>query len=277
VEREDVRRSLEAVRQRRQDAIQLEANLAREEAALEAKLGTELEGDTPADQVARSRWTTARLEGVYGALRSAADLPAVIHTWRQTIPGASSLSLQVDDSRDHVRGDPAAPVVLVEYGDYQCPECAEAQELQSRISRWLDDGRLCFAFRHFPLVDAHPLAIRLAQAAEAAAAQGRFWGMHEVLMRHEVITDGNNQMHLRMKTPRDRIGLEHAASRAGLDVERFRVDTDDPVALEHILEDFRGGLASGVNGTPTFYVNGRRADVIGVEELYEQLVDRLAA
>jgi protein-disulfide isomerase len=210
------------------------------------------------------------LEQTYGALRSVADLAAVIHIWRQRIPGVTSLSAEVG-SRDHVRGDPTAPVVVVEYGDYECPECAEAHDLYARVRPWLEDGRLCVAFRHFPLVDAHPLALRAAQAVEAAAAQGRFWELHDFLMRHEVVTDDDHQEHVLIDPPETEIELERAAHRAGLDVERFRADIDDPASLERILGDFRSGLASGVNGTPTFYVGGQRADVTNVDELYTQI------
>jgi protein-disulfide isomerase len=277
MQREDVRRELELVRRRRQEAIRLEADLAREEAALEATLDRELDGDTPGERVAQPESTRAEVERTYGPLRSEADLPAVIHAWRRNIPRVSSLWSHVQGSRDHVRGDPAAPVVIVEYGDYQCPECAEAQELYDRVGPWLEDGRLCAAFRHFPLVDAHPLALRTAQAVEAAAAQGRFWEMHDLLMEHDVTTDDDAQEQVVMKTPRNAIELEHAAQRAGLDVDRFRADIDDPAALERILDDFRGGLASGVNGTPTFYVDGQRADAGGFENLYAQIAGLLAA
>jgi protein-disulfide isomerase len=168
------------------------------------------------------------LEQTYGALRSVADLAAVIHIWRQRIPGVTSLSAEVG-SRDHVRGDPTAPVVVVE------------------------------------------LALRAAQAVEAAAAQGRFWELHDFLMRHEVVTDDDHQEHVLIDPPETEIELERAAHRAGLDVERFRADIDDPASLERILGDFRSGLASGVNGTPTFYVGGQRADVTNVDELYTQI------
>lgn len=277
MERDDLRRELELVRRRRQEALRLEADLSREQAALEARLGGELDGDTPDDRAARDEATRVRLEETYGVLRSAVDLTAVIHAWRQNIPSVSSLWAQVQGSRDHVRGDPAARVVVVEYGDYQCPECAEAHGLYARIRRWLDDGRLCVAFRHYPLVDAHPLALRAAQAAEAAAAQGRFWEMHDVLMAHEVATDDRRQEVVMPNTPSSAIELESAARRAGLDVERFRVDIDDPAALQRILDDFRGGLASGVNGTPTFYVNGQRTESSGPSELYAEIAELVSA
>jgi protein-disulfide isomerase len=271
VERDDVRRELESVRRRRQAAIQQEAELAREEAVLEATLGRELDGDTPADQVAVRESTRARLDRTYGTLRSPADLTDVLHAWRRRIPGVTSLWAPVEAGRDHLRGDPAAPVVVVEYGDYQCPECAEAHGLAARVAPWVDAGRLCFAFRHFPVVDAHPFALRLAQAAEAAAAQGQFWQMHDLLMQYNVVTDDEHQEHVALKSPSNVVQLEHVARQAGLDLARFRSDADDAAALERILDDFRGGLASGVNGTPSFYLNGRRADVTGPEDVYAQV------
>lgn len=271
MERDEVRRELEEVRRRRREAIQLQDDLAHEEAALQARLGRELDGDSPADLLTVRESTLARLELTYGRLRSAADMTAVVHAWRRRIPGTLSLWAPVQPGRDHVRGDLAAPVVVVEYGDYQCAECAEAHELYGRVEPWLADGRLCFAFRHFPVVDAHPFALRLAQAAEAAAAQGRFWELHDLLMRYDVVTDDEHQEHVAMKTPRTVIELDHVAREAGLDLARFRADTDDPAALERILDDFRGGLASGVNGTPTFYLGGQRADLIGLDDLYGQI------
>ncbi len=274
MERDDVRRELELVRQRRQAAIEQEAELAREEAALQHRLERALDGDTPEDLVAVREATRVTLERRYGALGSAADLAAVLHAWRQRIPGVTELWAPVEEGRDHLRGDPAAPVVIVEYGDYQCPECAEAHELASRVQPWIDDGRLCFAFRHFPVIDAHPYALRLARAAEAAAAQGRFWEMHDLLMRYTIVTDEDHQEYVELRSPRDARELERVAEQAGLDMVRFRTDINDAARLERILDDFRGGLASGVNGTPTFYINGQRADVIGPEDVY-RLVEAL--
>jgi protein-disulfide isomerase len=271
VERDDVRSELELVRRRRDEALRLEADLARQQSALEARLGAELDGDTPSDRAAVHESTRARLERAYGPLRSAADLIAVIHEWRRNIPSASSLWMQVQSNRDHLRGDPAAPLVVVEYGDYQCPECAEANALHARAKAWLEDGRVCFAFRHFPLIDAHPFALRAAQAVEAAAAQGRFWEMHDALMEHDIVTNDGGQEHVRLRGPRNAAELERVAQRAGLDLERFRADLDDPAAAERILDDFRGGLASGVNGTPTFYLRGERSDANGVDELYAEI------
>jgi protein-disulfide isomerase len=264
MERDDVRRELEAVRRRREEAVNVEAELARQQAALEGRLA-----ELKADPAGRRAATKVRLERMYGPTQSVGDLLPTIHAWRGNIPSVSSLWMDVRPGRDHVRGDPGAPLIVVEYGDYQCPECAEAHAVYERIRPHLEDGRLCVAFRHFPLIDAHPAALRAAQAAEAAGAQGRFWEMHDRLM--ELVTEQLAEGPVTTVGPRDAGALEHVARRAGLDVARFREDLDDPAALERILEDFRGGLASGVNGTPTFYVNGRRADAGAAEEIYAQI------
>jgi protein-disulfide isomerase len=276
MDRDDALRQLDLIRKRRQDAVRAEADLAREEAEIQATLSRELDGDTATERAAVHELTRLRLEQSYGRLRTAEDLTTVIHAWRQRIPGVSSLWSPVRADRDHFRGEPAAPVVVVEYGDYQCPECAEAHGLAARLQGPIDDGRLCVAWRHFPLVDAHPLALHVAQAAEAAAAQGRFWELHDVLMRHQIITDDDHQQYVSLTTPRNAPELEDAARRAGLDLERFRAAIDDPAAVDRILEDFRGGLASGVNGTPTYYVNGGRADISDVDELYDRIAALLA-
>jgi protein-disulfide isomerase len=128
------------------------------------------------------------VQSAYGPTTSPAELVAAIHAWRRNIPAVSSLQTDIRGGRDHVRGDPAAPVVVVEYGDYQCTECAEAHTLRARVQPWLETGRLCVAFRHFPLVDAHPHALQAARAAEAAGLQGRFWEVHDALMRRVTST-----------------------------------------------------------------------------------------
>lgn len=266
-ERDELQLELEQVRRRREDGARVEADLACRQAAIEARLG-ELAGDPP-----DARETVdARLRSAYGPVRSADELIAAIHVWRRHIPSASSLWMDVEDGRDHLRGDPAAHLVVVEYGDYQCGECAEAHALQPLLRPWLHDGRLCVVFRHFPLLDAHPLSLRAAQAAEAAALQHRFWAMHDLLMENEVVGHESRHRHMRKKAPRDTIDLDHAARRAGLDIDRYRADVDDPAVLQRVLEDFRGGLAGGVNGTPTFFVNGRRAHSVAVGELYAEIV-----
>lgn len=101
------------------------------------------------------------------------ELRRALAAWGEHMPAVSTLVDPIDPARDHVFGDPAASLAIVEYGDYQCSECAEAHRLRRQVAGWLAQGRVCLAFRHFPLHDAHPRALRAAQALEAAAAQGR--------------------------------------------------------------------------------------------------------
>ena len=155
------------------------------------------------------------------------------------------LAVPVEESRDHVRGPADAAVTLVEYGEYECPYCAEAavvvRELEERHG---DDVRL--VFRHFPLRGVHPNAFAAALAAEAAAKQDRFWELHELLGKS------------RKDLSADRVrGL---AEKAGLDLDRFDADLKDPALRERVEADIEAGLASGVNGTPTFFLNNVRYD-----------------
>ena len=155
------------------------------------------------------------------------------------------LTTPVSDDRDHIQGPADAPVTLVEYGDYQCPYCGAAhpiiQEVQSRMG-----DRLRFVFRNFPLSTAHPRAEQAAEAAEAAAAQGRFWPMHDLIFENQ-----------RRLGDRD---LRGYAEQVGLDLERFDAELDEHVHAARVHEDFLSGVRSGVTGTPTFFVNGARHD-----------------
>jgi protein-disulfide isomerase len=145
---------------------------------------------------------------------------------------------------DHVRGGPeTAPLTLVEYGDYECPYCGAAYPIVKEVERTLGD-ELRSVFRNFPLGDMHPHAVQAAEAAEAAAGQGRFWEMHDRLYEHQD-----------RETTEDLI--EHA-SVLGLDVERFRSDLEEHAYEPRIQADFLSGVRSGVNGTPTFFINGVR-------------------
>ncbi|MGY1682326.1 Na+/H+ antiporter NhaA [Geodermatophilus sp. SYSU D01176] len=166
---------------------------------------------------------------------------------RRRPPGAGArpvrLDPPVDVDRDHVRGPVDAPLTLVEYGDFECPFCGRAtgtvEELRARFG-----DRLRYVFRHVPLVDVHPHARLAAEAAEAAGAQGRFWEMHDRLFA------GQDRL-----LPTDL--LEHAAA-AGLDVPRFARDLGAGRFARRVEEDVESAEASGVTGTPTFFVNGRR-------------------
>ena len=156
----------------------------------------------------------------------------------------SQLTPSVGDG-DHVQGPATAPVTLVEYGDYECPYCGAAYPTVKEIQRRLGD-RLRFVFRNFPITTAHPHAEHAAEAAEAAGAQGRFWEMHDALYEPQ-------------RARGDRRLTEYAAS-LGLDVERWGSDMETQAHRERVRADFMSGVRSGVNGTPTFFINGRRHD-----------------
>jgi protein-disulfide isomerase len=156
----------------------------------------------------------------------------------------SSLNPPVS-GRDHVRGPADAPLTLVEYGDYECPHCGRAHPIVEEVRALLGD-QLRFVFRNFPLSNAHPNAEAAAEAAAAAGAQGRFWEMHDVLFEHQ-----------------DALALEDLlgyAGQLGLDVPRVAAELASRVHRPRVREDFLSGVRSGVNGTPSFFVNGVRFD-----------------
>jgi protein-disulfide isomerase len=157
-----------------------------------------------------------------------------LHNPRLTVPISE---------RDHVLGSPTAAVTLLEYGDYQCPYCGAAHPSVKQVRRLLGDD-LLFAYRHFPTTQIHPFAFPAAEAAEAAGAQGRFWEMHDLLF--------TNQDRL---APGDLLGY---AQTLDLDVEPFASDLREHTFAARIREDFMSGVRSGVNGTPTFFINGVR-------------------
>ena len=144
---------------------------------------------------------------------------------------------------DHVRGAADAPVTLVEYADYQCPYCGEAFYALRALEQRMGD-RLRFAFRNFPLTRAHPFALQAAEAAEAAGAQGRFWEMHDILFQHQDALD----LHF----------LLRYAEQLDLDLERFRRDLEEHRFVPRIEQDMESGVRSGVQGTPSFFINRQR-------------------
>ena len=159
--------------------------------------------------------------------------------------------------QDHVRGDRTAPLTLVEYGDYECPYCGAAYPMVLEVRRILGD-QLRFVFRNFPLTEVHPHALQAAEAAEAASARGRFWEMHDLLFE--------NQKRLRTQD------LLRYAQTLGLDPEDVEADLAEHTYEPRIREDVLSGARSGVNGTPTFFVNGVRHDGgYDVETLLEAL------
>jgi protein-disulfide isomerase len=143
---------------------------------------------------------------------------------------------------DHAQGPEAASVTLVEYGDYECPFCGEVypiiKEIQTRLGR-----QLRFVFRNFPLATAHPHAER---AAEAAGAKGQFWVMHDVLFENQDALDDES--------------LVQYATALGLNESKLARELAEHAYARRVREDFMGGVHSGVNGTPTFFINGVRHD-----------------
>jgi protein-disulfide isomerase len=148
-------------------------------------------------------------------------------------------------NRDHTLGPANADIVLVEYGDFECPFCAEAEPVLKALRRELPDN-LLFAFRHFPLAESHPHALHAAEAAEAAGAQGKFWPMHDHLFANQDRLEDND--------------LVLQAEAVGCDPERFVQDMSQGRYLHRVREDFQSGIRSGVNGTPTIFINGLRYD-----------------
>ena len=176
--------------------------------------------------------------------------------------GWSRLVLPVG-ARDQVQGSMEAAVTLLEYGDFECGHCAEALPVVKEITRWLR-GELRYAFRHFPVADKHPHALRAAEAAEAAGAQGCFWEMHNLLCERSPALDA--------------VHLERYAQKLGLDVERFAREMRAHVYLEKVREDMTSGVESGVTRTPTFFINGVQyrgeADLDGLLAAIEEAGNR---
>ena len=168
------------------------------------------------------------------------------------------LTLPVSE-RDHSQGPADAPLTLVEYGDYQCPFCGAAYPVVKSVQKSLGK-KLRFVFRNFPLTQAHPYARVAAEAAEAAALQGKFWEMHDQLYEQQTFLEP------------DIIPLW--AEKIGLDLKKFGNDIKLGGIIQRIKEDRQSGIRSGVNGTPTFFINGARHD--GSFE-FEDLVDAIRA
>jgi len=164
--------------------------------------------------------------------------------------------------RDHIQGRIDAPIALVEYGDYECPYCGDAYPIVKAIQERLGD-QLCFAFRNFPLGNMHPYAEHAAEAAEAAGAQGHFWEMHDALFENQDALEDRD--------------LAEYASALGLDAERLMNEIQSGAHTARVREDFRSGTRNGVNGTPTFFINGVRYDG-GLEagELFAALTEKIA-
>ena len=153
------------------------------------------------------------------------------------------LTLPVNISRDHIQGPSNASVTLLEYGDYQCPYCGQAYPIIKQVQKHLGN-KLRFVFRNFPITQIHPHAQHAAEAAESSSTQNKFWEMHDYLYEHQQTLDDSH--------------LEKYASTLGLDLAQFNHDMSSHAYAPRIREDFLSGVRSGLNGTPTFYIDGIR-------------------
>jgi protein-disulfide isomerase len=167
---------------------------------------------------------------------------------------SSTLRIPITE-QDHLAGDLSAKIHLVEYGDYQCPHCGDAYAVIKQIQKDLGSS-LLFVFRNFPLTEVHPVAMQAAIAAEAASLQGKFWEMHDVIYE--------NQSKL------SKGGLFNLAKKINLDMDRYKTDINDERLRTKVESDFEGGMRSGVNFTPSFFVDGKKFDG-GAKDLYESL------
>jgi protein-disulfide isomerase len=168
------------------------------------------------------------------------------HAFELTVPPSAA---------DHAVGPPHAPVTVVEYGDFECPNCKQAAPaVKLLLNRFA--GRIRFVYRHFPLEEVHPHALHAAEAAEGAAAQGKFWPMHDLLF--------DNQAQLKLHQ------LRGYGERLQLDLARYTAELDDHVYLQRIREHMQSGDESGVRSTPTFFVDGKIQDVsFGLRQLFD--------
>jgi protein-disulfide isomerase len=156
---------------------------------------------------------------------------------------------------DHVLGPEHARTKIVEYGDFECPTCKQAAPaIRMLLDRF--PNQICFSYRHFPLIDAHPHALVAAEVSESAAAQGKFWQMHDLLF--------DRQEHLKEKDLRD------YAQTLALDMSRYTAEMDDHIYLQRVREHMDGGSRSHIRSTPAFFINGILQDVsFGMQALHK--------
>jgi len=156
---------------------------------------------------------------------------------------SGSLLTKKVSGKDQVQGSSSAVIELVEYGDYQCPHCGRAYPIVKKIQQALGD-RLKFVFRNFPLTNIHADAMNAAVAAEAAGIQGKFWEMHDLIYENQ---DQLSESY-----------LFSYAQQLGLNVEQFQNDMVSEAVISKVEDDFESGMRSGVNGTPSFFINGEK-------------------
>lgn len=147
------------------------------------------------------------------------------------------------NENDQKQGNPQAPVILVEYGDYECPYCGEAYPIIKEIQNYFDD-KLLFVFRNFPLAEMHPNALAAACVAESAANQHKFWEVHDLIYENQEDISFNQLMKY--------------ARTVGTDIKKLESDMNSLKVINKVEGDMESGARSGVNGTPTFFINGKR-------------------
>ena len=158
---------------------------------------------------------------------------------------------------DHIQGNPDATVTLVEYGDYQCPHCGHAYPIIKKLQRHFG-GKLRFVFRNFPLESIHPFAFPAAIATEAAAKQNKFWEMHDAIFENQ----NNLDEHL----------FQELAKELDIEISQFNEDCSKQEVILKVENDFESGVHSGVNGTPSFFLNGSKYNGANeFDELYEAI------
>jgi protein-disulfide isomerase len=175
-------------------------------------------------------------------------------------PQTHAMSLAVPpEPTDHLLGSEHARVTLIEYGDFECPSCKVAATTPKLLLERYPN-KIRFIFRHFPLLDAHPHALMAAEVAEAAAAQGKFWSMYDVLFQ--------NQAHLKDKD------LHRYATDVGMDMARYTAEMDDHIYLQKVREHMEGGRRSHIRATPTFFLDGVVQDIsFGMKALHDAVAN----
>jgi formate-nitrite transporter family protein len=179
-----------------------------------------------------------------------------------TVMDEFKLPVPVSDS-DHSRGPVDAPVVIVKYGDFECPHCAIAHRTFKRVVKPIENS-VRFIFRHFPLTRVHPNALRAAEASEAAGAQGKFWPMYD-----ELFFGGPDKL--------DDHQLRRYANKIGLDIDRFDQELNNHVYAPAIEKEYRQSIIWGITGTPTFYINEDRFDRSSEPEVLAEYIQSLIA
>lgn len=194
----------------------------------------------------------------YWAVNSPAD----------STPGDNSPLANEVSSADWVRGNSSSAITFVEYGDFQCPACGQYHPMIKRLKDEFGKD-IAFVFRHFPLSQVHPNAKDAAVAAEAAGAQGKFWEMHDILFERQ------NDWSLK---PRPQSTFVSYAAELGLNIDQFEADSDRREVKDKIDEHYKTGVASGVNSTPTFFLNGIKLDnPKSYDDIQHTLVQAIAA